>query len=74
MGFLLARPLHKTRDGVQPEALTRPIEPTSRFHQDPICPSMLHETYAMRFLQAGGEQAGLQEQLGVVDPLEVETV
>jgi site-specific recombinase XerD len=31
----------------------------------PICPSMLRETYAIRFLQAGGELAALQEQLGV---------
>lgn len=33
----------------------------------PICPSMLRDTYAIRFLQAGGELAILQKQLGVVD-------
>jgi site-specific recombinase XerD len=32
-----------------------------------ICPSMLRDTYAIRFLQAGGELAALQEQLGVAD-------
>jgi hypothetical protein len=31
----------------------------------PLCPSLLRETYAIRFLQAGGELAALQERLGV---------
>jgi len=35
------------------------------FTRAPICPSMLRDTYAIRFLQAGGELAALQEQLGV---------
>jgi site-specific recombinase XerD len=37
------------------------------FTRAPICPSMLRDTYATRFLQAGGELAALQEQLGVTD-------
>jgi site-specific recombinase XerD len=37
----------------------------------PICPSMLRETYAIRFLQAGGRLAVLQEQLGVRDSASV---
>jgi site-specific recombinase XerD len=35
------------------------------FTRTPICP--LRDTYAMRFLQTGGELAALQEQLGVAD-------
>lgn len=35
------------------------------FTRAPICPSMLRDTYAIRFLQAGGELAALQKQLGV---------
>jgi site-specific recombinase XerD len=35
------------------------------FTRTPICPSMLRDTYAISFLQAGGELAALQEQLGV---------
>jgi site-specific recombinase XerD len=31
----------------------------------PICPSMLRDTYAIRFLQAGGELRALQEQPGL---------
>ena len=37
----------------------------------PICASMLRDTYAIRFLQAGGEVSLLQEQLGVTDPASV---
>jgi site-specific recombinase XerD len=37
------------------------------FTRTPICPSMLRDTYAIRFLQAGGELAALQKQLGVAD-------
>ena len=37
----------------------------------PICPSMLRDTYAIRFLQAGGTLAALQEQLGIVDLVSV---
>jgi site-specific recombinase XerD len=33
----------------------------------PICPSLLRDTYAIRFLQAGGTLAALQKQLGVAD-------
>ena len=32
---------------------------------------MLRDTYAIRFLQAGGEQPVLQEQLGLADPASV---
>jgi site-specific recombinase XerD len=31
----------------------------------PVCPSMLRDTYAIRFLQAGGELEALREHLGV---------
>jgi integrase len=37
------------------------------FTRSPICPSMLRDTYAIRFLQAGGELSALQQQLGVSD-------
>jgi site-specific recombinase XerD len=33
-----------------------------------ICTSMLRDTYAIRFLQAGGDLSILQEQLGLADP------
>jgi hypothetical protein len=36
-----------------------------RFTRTPICPSMLRDTYAIRFVQAGGGLAALREQLGV---------
>ena len=35
------------------------------FSRTPICPSMLRDAYAIRFVQAGGGLAALQEQLGV---------
>jgi len=35
------------------------------FTRTPICPSMLRDTYAIRFLQAGGGLVALREQLGV---------
>jgi len=35
------------------------------FSRTPICPSMLRDTYAIRFLQAGGGLTALREQLGV---------
>ena len=37
------------------------------FTRTPICPSMLRDTYAIRFLQAGGGLAALRERLGVAD-------
>jgi site-specific recombinase XerD len=37
----------------------------------PICPSMLRDTYAIRFLQAGEKLAVLQKQLGVADLVSV---
>jgi site-specific recombinase XerD len=43
----------------------------ARFVREPICPSMLRDTYAIRFLQAGGELAVLQKQLGVADIVSV---
>jgi site-specific recombinase XerD len=41
------------------------------FTRTPICPSMLRDTYAIRFLQAGGKLAALQEQLGVTSLVSV---
>ena len=35
--------------------------------RESICPSMLRDTFAIRFLLAGGKLAALQEQLGVAD-------
>jgi site-specific recombinase XerD len=35
------------------------------FTRTPICPSMLRDTYAIRYLRSGGELADLREQLGV---------
>ena len=35
------------------------------FTRTPICPSMLRDTYAIRYLQSGGELTALREQLGV---------
>jgi site-specific recombinase XerD len=35
------------------------------FTKTPICPPRLRDTYAIRFLQAGGGLAALREQLGV---------
>jgi len=37
------------------------------FTTHPISPSMLRDTYAVRFLQAGGDLHDLQEQLGLAD-------
>lgn len=37
------------------------------FTTHPISPSMLRDTYAIRFLQAGGDLHDLQEQLGLAD-------
>jgi site-specific recombinase XerD len=37
------------------------------FSRKPICPSMLRGSYAIGFLQAGGELAALQGQLSVTD-------
>ena len=36
-----------------------------------ICPSLLRDTFAVRFLQAGGDQEALQEQPGFDDPISV---
>ncbi len=41
------------------------------FSRTPICPSMLRDTYAIRFLQTGGGLAALREQLGVADLVSV---
>jgi site-specific recombinase XerD len=41
------------------------------FTKTPICPSRLRDTYAIRFLQAGGGLAALREQLGVAGPASV---
>jgi site-specific recombinase XerD len=45
--------------------LFRRLSQRAGFGRSPICPSMLRDTYAIRFLQAGGGQAALREQLGV---------
>ncbi len=37
------------------------------FTRRSICPSMLRDTYAIRFVQGGGGLAALREQLGVAD-------
>jgi site-specific recombinase XerD len=37
------------------------------FTRRPVCPSMLRDTYAIRFVQAGCRLAALREQLGVAD-------
>jgi site-specific recombinase XerD len=37
----------------------------------PVTPSMLRETFAVRFLQAGGSMRALQEQLGLEDAVSV---
>jgi site-specific recombinase XerD len=45
--------------------LFRRLSQRAGFSSNPICPSKLRDTYAIRFLQAGGGQAALREQLGV---------
>jgi site-specific recombinase XerD len=45
--------------------LFRRLSQRAGFSRTPICPSMLRDTYAIRFVKAGGEWAALQEQLGV---------
>jgi site-specific recombinase XerD len=45
--------------------LFRRLSRRAGFTRTPICPSMLRDTYAIRFLQAGGGLAALREQLGV---------
>ena len=45
--------------------LFRRLSQRAGFIRRPICPSMLRDTYAIRFLQAGGGLAALHEQLGV---------
>jgi len=51
--------------------LFRRLSRRAGFTRTPICPSMLRDTYAIRFLQAGGELAALQKQLGVADLVSV---
>ena len=51
--------------------LFRRLSQRAGFSRTPICPSMLRDTYAIRFLQAGGELAALQKQLGVADIVSV---
>ncbi len=45
--------------------LFRQLSQRAGFSRTPLCPSMLRDTYAIRFLQAGGGLAALREQLGV---------
>ena len=45
--------------------LLKRLSQRAGFTRTPICPSMLRDTYAIRFVQAGGGPAALREQLGV---------
>ena len=45
--------------------LFRRLSQRAGFARESICPSMLRDTYAIRFLLAGGKLTALQEQLGV---------
>jgi len=45
--------------------LLKRLSQRAGFIRTPICPSMLRDTYAIRFVQAGGGPAALPEQLGV---------
>ena len=47
--------------------LLKRLSQRAAFTKTPICPSMLRDTYAIRFLQAGAELTALQKQLGVAD-------
>ncbi len=47
--------------------LFRRLSKRAGFTMTPICPSMLRDTYAIRFLQAGGGLAALRERLGVAN-------
>lgn len=47
--------------------LLRRLSQRAGFTMMPICPSMLRDTYAIRFVQAGGGLTALREQLGVAD-------
>ncbi len=66
--------LHTTRSPLTKNSLTFlfiRLSQRAGFTTKPICPSMLRDTYAVRFLQAGGELSVLQEQLGLADPASV---
>jgi site-specific recombinase XerD len=45
--------------------LLKRLSQRAGFTRRPICPSMLRDTYAIRFVHAGGGPAALREQLGV---------
>jgi site-specific recombinase XerD len=45
--------------------LLKRLSQRAGFTRTPICSSMLRDTYAIRFVQAGGGLAALREQLGV---------
>ena len=47
--------------------LLKRLSQRAGFARAPICPSRLRDTYAIRFLLAGGKLTVLQEQLGVAD-------
>lgn len=62
--------LTERRKALQPNSVTLLFVRLNRragFSRKSICPSMLRDTYAIGFLQAGGELAALQGQLGVAD-------
>ncbi|HET8844441.1 MAG TPA: tyrosine-type recombinase/integrase [Ktedonobacteraceae bacterium] len=51
--------------------LFRRLNQRAKFTKMPICPSMLRDTYAIRFLQTGGTLAALQQQLGIAHRVSV---
>lgn len=57
------RPL--TKNGLS--LLFQRLSQRAGFTRTPICPSMLRDTYAIHFLQAGGRLEDVRKQLGVAD-------
>ena len=53
------------------EGFFRRLNQRAGFIKAPISPSMIRDTYAIRFLQAGDTLVILQQQLGVTDPASV---
>ena len=51
--------------------LLKRLSQRAGFIRTPICPSMLRDTYAIRFVQAGGDLTALREQLGIADLVSV---
>ena len=61
--FLTERRHPLTRNSLT--LLLKRLSQRAGYPRRPICPSMLRDTYAIRFVQAGGGPAALREQLGV---------